>query len=164
MTSEERFDDAMADFSRADYEAAVQKLLVLLEHDPEHFDGRLALGMAYCRAGDLEKALSEGHKAEAMRPRDQLVHTNLSLFYVKMGDKEKAEHHGLQSRIASWRKKDGPAAGSEASPSDPDLAMAQPKPEAVKFTGKLPDMPWKKKKEEVTPSTPESGDAPEDKK
>jgi len=148
MTSEERFDEAMADFSRAEYGAAVAKLLALLDLDSQHFDARLALGMAYCRLGDMDKAILEGHKAEAMRPHDQLVHTNLSLFYVKRGDKEKAEHHGLQSRIASWRKKDGPASGSRSGGADPDLAMGWPKPEPVKFTGKLPDMPWKKKKEE----------------
>ena len=86
MTSDERFDDAMADFSRADYNTAIEKLLELLDQDEQHFDARLALGMAYCRTDDLEKAILEGHKAESMRPHDQLVHTNLSLFYVKKGD------------------------------------------------------------------------------
>ena len=38
-----------------------------------------------------------------MRPNDQMVHTNLSRAYMKAGDKETAEHHGLQARIASWR-------------------------------------------------------------
>ncbi len=53
----------------------------------------------------------EGHKAEKMKPHDQLVHTNLSRAYMKAGDKKTAEHHGLQARIASWRGNMAPPAG-----------------------------------------------------
>jgi hypothetical protein len=75
-----------------------------------------------------------------LRPREQLVHTNLSLFYLKAGDKEAAEHHGLQARIASWKA--DPAAPGEKAAGDPELELARPKPSApVKF----PDMPGKKK-------------------
>ncbi len=45
----------------------------------------------------------KGHKAEKLRPQEQLVHTNLSLFYMKSGDKVTAEKHGLQAKIESWR-------------------------------------------------------------
>jgi hypothetical protein len=74
------------------------------------------------------------------------VHTNLSLFYMKAGDKVTAEHHGLQARIASWREdaqkaKAGVAPSAAPAPSDPELAMAKPKPPPAKF----PEMPWKKK-------------------
>ena len=47
--------------------------------------------MCYYRKGDYATAISEGHKAERLRPKEQLVHTNLSLFYVKTGDKQKAD-------------------------------------------------------------------------
>ncbi len=99
--------------------------------------------MAYYRKGDYAAAIAEGHKAEQMNPREQLVHTNLSLFYMKAGDKKTAEHHGLQARIASWKTalapSDAPAAGN------PELEMAKPKPPAMKPPDKFPDMPWKKK-------------------
>src|SRR5690606_32000969 len=95
--------------------------------------------MAWYRKGDYARAIEEGHKAEAMRPNEQLVHTNLSLFYQKAGDKLKAEHHGLQARIASWKT----PAGEAAQPaSDPELNLARPTPAAPV---KLPSMPWKKK-------------------
>lgn len=137
--AQELYDEAMFDFSRAEYEACIGKLKDILAEHPEHFDAQLSLGMAYYRMGDYATAIAEGHKAEKLRPNEQLVHTNLSLFYMKAGDKKTAEHHGLQARIASWR---GNMAAPGAEPAgDPELQLAKPKPPPVKF----PEMPWKKK-------------------
>jgi len=141
-TPQEQYDDAMFDFSRADYPAAIAKLRALLAEQPAHFDAQLALGMALYRQGDYAAAIAEGHKAEQLRPKEQLVHTNLSLFYMKAGDKQKAEHYGLQARIAGWRENmTPPAPGAQ---SEPELQIAAPKPPPVKTPPKLPDMPWKK--------------------
>jgi tetratricopeptide (TPR) repeat protein len=144
MMHQEQYDDAMFDFSRGDFDGAIARLGAVLAADPAHFDAQLALGMAHYRRGDYAAAIIEGHKAEQLRPREQLVHTNLSLFYMKAGDKPKAEHHGLQAKIESWRAaaaKTGepdPNAGSETG-----LPMAQSKPPPpIKF----PSQPWKKKK------------------
>jgi len=141
-SAQEQYDDAMFDFSTADYDSAIAKLKALLAVEPEHFDAQLSLGMAYYRKGDYATAIAEGHKAEKLRPKEQLVHTNLSLFYMKSGDKQTAEHHGLQARIASWRE--NPTA--EGAPSDPELDMAKPKQAPIKVGEKFPEMPWKKKK------------------
>jgi hypothetical protein len=115
----------------------------ILAQEPDHFDAQLAIGMAYYRKGDYATAIAEGHKAEKLRPQEQLVHTNLSLFYMKSGDKKTAEHHGLQARIASWRA--DKAAPGEKPQSDSELEMAKPPMPAVKPPEKFPDMPWKKK-------------------
>jgi predicted Zn-dependent protease len=139
---QEQYDDAMFDFSTADYDSAIAKLQALLAQDPDYFDARLSLGMAYYRKGDYAAAIAEGHKAEQLRPKEQLVHTNLSLFYMKSGDKKTAEHHGLQARIASWRENPGPP-GTTA---DPELEMAKPAQPGVKVGEKFPEMPWKKNK------------------
>lgn len=138
------YDDAMAAYSRSEYQEAVDRLRAILAELPDHFEARLALGMSLYRQGNYPEAIVEGHKAEALRPKDQLVHTNLSLMYMKAGNKVTAEHHGLQARIASWREEaaaGGPAAVQTA---DPELQMAKPKPVAPK---KFPEMPWKKKPE-----------------
>jgi Flp pilus assembly protein TadD len=143
---QEQYDDAMFDFSQGEYLSAADKLRALLVRDPANFDAQLALGMACYRQGDYVQAIAEGHKAERLKPHEQLVHTNLSLFYMKAGDKQTAEHHGLQARIASWREE--PTAATAAAPPavDPELAFAKPKPATVILPGKFPDMPWKKKK------------------
>src|SRR5262245_28047951 len=138
---QEQYDDAMFDFTAGDYDHAIAKLQAVLATDAAHFDAQLALGMAYYRKGDYATAIAEGRKAEQLRPHDQLVHTNLSLFYMKAGDKAQAEHHGVQARIASWR-----TPVSETPKSDPDLEMAKPPPPPTRPPEKFPDMPWKKKK------------------
>jgi len=140
---QEQYDDAMFDFSRGDYDGAIARLQQVLSADPDHFDARLALGMALYRKGDYTAAIAEGHKAEKLRPNEQLVHTNLSLFYMKAGDKKTAEHHGLQARVASW-KADKSLPGQQPE-SNPELEMVKPPMPAVKPPEKFPDMPWKKK-------------------
>jgi len=157
MNLQEQYDAAMFDFSRGDFGAAVAQLKQVLAQDPAYFDAQLALGMAYYRLGDFAAAIAEGHKAEQLRPKEQLVHTNLSLFYMKSGNKVTAEHHGLQARIAGWRAENAAAqtqaGGLKQAPegeagSDPELQMARPKPPPVKvirMPDKFPEQPWKKK-------------------
>ena len=157
MTYQDLYDDAMFDFSQGDYDSAIGKLKRILSEDAAHFDAQLSLGMAYYRKGDYATAIAEGHKAEALRPKEQLVHTNLSLFYMKSGDKKTAEHHGLQARIAGWRENMAPP-GSQPQ-GDPELQMAQPKPPPVKLPEKFPDMPWKKKPP-VAATSPEKNETP----
>jgi tetratricopeptide (TPR) repeat protein len=143
MSLQEQYDDAMFDFSQGEFDSAIAKFEGILAKDPAHFDAQLSLGMAHYRKGDFAKAIEEGHKAEKLRPHEQLVHTNLSLFYMKSGDKKTAEHHGLQARIASWRTPVGEAAGQ--APSDPELELAKPPPPPPRPV-KMPEMPWKKNK------------------
>jgi predicted Zn-dependent protease len=121
---QDQYDDAMFDFSKGDYDSAIAKLKTLLAADSTYFDARLSLGMAYFRKGDYASAIEEGHKAERLKPKEQLVHTNLSLFYMKSGDKKTAEHHGLQARIAPWKANMSPP--DTTRPADSELQMAAP--------------------------------------
>jgi tetratricopeptide (TPR) repeat protein len=155
-TAQEQYDEAMFDFSQANYEQAIVKLQALLSEQPDHFEAQLALGMAHYRRGDYPAAIAEGHKAERLRPKEQLVHTNLSLVYMKAGDKQKAEHHGLQARIAGWRENMAPP--EPGAQHDPELQLAQPRPPL-----KAPpprDMPWKKKPAVGSPAPPASPGKP----
>jgi predicted Zn-dependent protease len=142
-TLQEQFDEAMFEFSTGNVDGAIGQLTALLTQDPQYFDAQLALGGAYYAKGDYAAAIAEGHKAEKMKPHDQLVHTNLSRAYMKASDKKTAEHHGLQARIASWRENMAPPGSAPAA--EPGLEMAKPKPPPVKVPENFPDMPWKKK-------------------
>jgi tetratricopeptide (TPR) repeat protein len=142
--TQQRFDDAMFAFSQADYPKAVRLLEAVLAEDSGHFDAQLALGMSHYRMGDYPKAIAEGHKAEALQPDEQLVHTNLSLFYMKAGDKVTAEKHGLKARVASWKDTSPPPAGNAP---DSELQIAKPAAKSIAVSGrKLPATPWKKNK------------------
>jgi Tfp pilus assembly protein PilF len=141
-TLQQQFDDAMFEFSTGNVDGAIAQLNGILAQDPQYFDAQLALGGAYYAKGDYATAIAEGHKAEKMKPHDQLVHTNLSRAYMKAGDKKTAEHHGLQARIASWR---GDMKAPAAPGAESELEMARPKPPPMKVPEHFPDMPWKKK-------------------
>jgi hypothetical protein len=113
--------------------------------------------MCHYRKGDFATAIAEGHKAQTLKPNEQLVHTNLSLFYMKSGDKKTAEHHGLQARIASWKENMAPPPAGQPAGADPaadELKMAQPKAQAFKLPEKFPDQPWKKNRVATSPTTP----------
>ena len=153
------YDDAMFEYSTGNFDGAIGTLEGILARSPDHFDARLGIAMCHYRKGDYPRAIEEGHRAEKLRPNEQLVHTNLSLFYMKSGDKKTAEHHGLQARIASWKQDmKAPAAGAAAptpgAPAEDELKMAGPKPQAFKMPEKFPDMPWKKAKAPITPPPP----------
>jgi tetratricopeptide (TPR) repeat protein len=152
MAASQPYDEAMYAFSREEYALAAERLEAILAVEPSHFEAQLALGMAYCRLGDLDRAIREGHKAEALRPNDQLAHTNLSLFYVKTGDKVRAEHHGLQSRIASWRGNLAPPDPAKKSPTG--LEQSKPTPPRPAIPDQFPDMPWKKPAKAAGPGKP----------
>ncbi len=124
MTQQDRYDEAMFDYSMGELESALTKLRQILLENPRHFDAQLALAMCCCRKGDFAAAIAEGHKAEALNPKEPLVHTNLSLFYMKAGDKQKAEHHGALARMASWR--DAIAQPAAKPPSVPNGNAAKP--------------------------------------
>jgi predicted Zn-dependent protease len=140
---EDQYDAAMFAFSTGDLPGALSGLDRILETEPGHFDAQLGLGMVHCRMGDYATAIREGHKAERLRPMDPLVHTNLSLFYLKAGNKALAEHHGARARIASWKGDLTPPGPGTAS--DPELRVNQASPQTISSPPKLPDMPWKKK-------------------
>jgi Flp pilus assembly protein TadD len=141
MNFQEQYDEAMFDFSRGEFDPAIAKFKAVLAADPENFDAQLALGMAFYRKGDYAAAIAEGHKAEKLRPQEQLVHTNLSLFYMKSGNKVTAEKHGLQAKIESWRA-DGKKSSEEKTEGASAVEIARPTPQPMIF----PSQPWKKKK------------------
>ena len=137
------YDDAVFAYTTGDYTAAVEGFTEVLATAPTHFEAQLSLGMAYYRLEDFARAIEEGKKAEIMNANEQRVHTNLSLAYMRSGDKETAEHHGLQAKLSGWR---GNMAVPEEGAKEDDLKMAEAKPENIKMPTKFPDQPWKKKK------------------
>ena len=135
-------------FSQSEYDTAIEKLTTLLTAEPAHFDAQLALGMCHYRKGDFPAAIREGCKAEQLKPDEQLVHTNLSLFHMKAGNHQLAESYGLKAKLAAWREEARRAKISEQQTpikTDPELQIAGNKPQPMKFTGKFPEQPWKKK-------------------
>jgi len=80
-------------FSRGDDVTAAELLEQALRLDPGHADSYEALGVLLGRAERYYEAIDIFKRLEEVAPGEPMVHTNLSLFYMKIGDKESAEHH-----------------------------------------------------------------------
>ena len=60
-----QFDDAVFAYTTGDYAAAVAGFEAVLAAEPEHFEARLSLGMAFYRKENYAAAIEAGHAAEA---------------------------------------------------------------------------------------------------
>ena len=59
--------------------------------DPSFSDAYEALGVILGRSERYHEAIDIFKRLEEVAPKEPMVHTNLSLFYMKIGDKEAAE-------------------------------------------------------------------------
>ena len=83
---------------------------------------KTASGPSIEKSGDLAAVLSsleEGLKAAVLSPENQMAQMNLSMFYIRLGNKKKAEEHALKAKLAYWKKQ-----GSQP-PSTPDKILKQ---------------------------------------
>lgn len=51
----------------------------------------------------LDEALAAAERGAGLSPDDVYLQTTLSRIWVARGDKDRAEHHGAQARILSWK-------------------------------------------------------------
>jgi len=84
-------DKAVRVFSENRDDEAIQLLVEALRQDPKLADAYEALGVILGRSARFEEAIDIFKRLEEIAPNETMVHTNLSLFYMKIGNKEKAE-------------------------------------------------------------------------
>ena len=87
----------MQSFSRGQDDAAVGLLAEALRLDPSHAEAYEALGVILGRNERFHEAIDIFKRLEEVAPLEPMVHTNLSLFYMKIGDKEEAERQLAQA-------------------------------------------------------------------
>ena len=99
------------------------------------------MGNAYLRKNDLEQALGETLKAVEMEAENQMAQMNLSIIYMRMGDKEKAEHHALKAKLSYWKKsgKEPPPYLRETVRNDLQI-LRQTTPQPMTFSKKKSDV------------------------
>jgi len=108
------YDKAVRTFAEGDVDAALALLEAALRLDPEFADGYEAIGVMLGRSGRFHEAIDVFKRLEEVAPHEPIVHTNLSLYYMKLGDKETAERHaGLAARMSL--SKDAGQSGKSAS-------------------------------------------------
>ena len=101
---EQLHDDAIYDMAMGNIDQCIEKLKKILEIDPKHFDSQLALGTAFMRKGDYHQALEEGLKAAVLSPENQMAQMNLSMFYIRLGNKKKSGRTRSKSQTCLLEK------------------------------------------------------------
>lgn len=106
-------EDATLDYTLGETDAALQKLAEALRRAPDSFAAWHAQAEVYFSLRQLDEALQAAEKAVALKPDDIHIHTSLSRIWMERGDKPRAEHHGAQARMLSWKDelKEPPATG-----------------------------------------------------
>ena len=85
------YDLAIRTFADGDATGALARLNEALELDPTFADGYEAIGVILGKAGKYHEAIDFFRRLEEVAPNEPLVNTNLSLYYMKLGDKQTAE-------------------------------------------------------------------------
>ncbi len=96
-------EEATLDYTLGDNEKALTKLDKAIKIKPDSFEAWHACAEVYFSMRKLDKALEAAEKAVSISPDDIHIHTSLSRIWMERGDKEKAEHHGAQARMLSWK-------------------------------------------------------------
>lgn len=90
-------------FAEGQDEAAITKLRQALAMQPDLLAAYEALGVILSRHEAYEEAIALMNQLLVLDPDHVLAHTNLSIFYMKLGDKEKAEEEKAKATSAAFR-------------------------------------------------------------
>ena len=149
----------MFDFSRGDFDGAIARFKAVLAADPAQFrratrprHGLLPQGR-FCRP-----RLPKATRPRSFARKEQLVHTNLSLFYMK----SRRQAEGRTSRLAGENRivARGCARPEPAGDARPAMSLncKWPTPNRRRPV-KFPSQPWKKKKADADPPNAQTPNA-----
>ncbi|MCH2184881.1 tetratricopeptide repeat protein, partial [Myxococcota bacterium] len=85
------YDEAVKAFAKGQEDEALEGLEEALRMDPSFSDGYEALGVILGRSNRFHEAIDVFKRLEEIAPDEPMVNTNLSLYFMKVGDKETAE-------------------------------------------------------------------------
>jgi len=91
------YDRGVRVFAAGDESGALQHIEQAIRLDPSFSDGYEAIGVILGRAGKYHEAIDFFRRLEEVAPEEPMVNTNLSLYYMKLGDKVTAEEEAAKS-------------------------------------------------------------------
>lgn len=95
------YQHAVRVFADGQRERALALLERVLSIDPTFVDAYEAIGVILGRAERFEEAIDIFERLEELAPEEPMVDTNLSLYYMKLGDKAAAEEHAARAHRKS---------------------------------------------------------------
>jgi folate-binding protein YgfZ len=104
-SGQELLNEGLKLFSDGFDEEAIRILQEAIEADNNLVEAYEALGVILSRHDRYDEAIQMMNQVLALEPEHVLAHTNLSVFYMKLGDKEKAEEEKAKATMAAFSKK-----------------------------------------------------------
>lgn len=107
------YDRAIRVFAQGKEEQALAVLEDALQLDPGFSDGYEAIGVILGRSQRFHEAIDIFKRLEELAPEVPMVNTNLSLYYMKIGDKTSAESEAAKAMQKSLAQGSGAALGPD---------------------------------------------------
>ncbi len=106
--SREQTDAALSSFAKATTDEALEEsvasLRLALKDNPRNEDAIEALGVILGKQGKYQEAIKVMHQLEMMNPNNLMAQVNLSILYMKLGDKDTAEHHKSRATVIQFSR------------------------------------------------------------
>ena len=107
------YDRAVRAFAEGQESKALAGLEEALRIDPTFSDGYEAIGVMLGRSERFHEAIDIFKRLEEIAPAEPMVNTNLSLYFMKIGDKETAEAESAKAMQKSMAQRSGTAVDTE---------------------------------------------------
>ncbi|MDG2332976.1 MAG: glycine cleavage T C-terminal barrel domain-containing protein [Myxococcota bacterium] len=108
------YDRGVRDFAAGRETEALDLLEEALRLDPSFSDGYEAVGVMLGRSERFHEAIDIFKRLEEIAPEEPMVNTNLSLYFMKIGDKESAENESARAMQKDMARQSGRKMDSEA--------------------------------------------------
>lgn len=99
-------DEALDIFAKAashnELGPAIELLTKAIKDNPKNEDAYESLGVMLAKQEQYQEAIKVMHQLELMNPKNQMAQMNLSIFYMKIGDKETAEEHKAKGTVLAF--------------------------------------------------------------
>ena len=96
------YEKALDLFGEGKFKKSAEALLRIVESQPDFADAYEALARVYYRLNSLDQAIEWAEKLAILRPDNAMAHTNLSVFYMKKGMKERAEEEKAKAVVLNF--------------------------------------------------------------
>jgi Flp pilus assembly protein TadD len=104
------YDLAIRAYADGDADGAMVRLEAALCLDPTFGDAYEAIGVILGKAGRYHEAIDFFRRLEEVAPDEPMVNTNLSLYFMKIGDKQTAEDEGGKATLKGMARTRGKGA------------------------------------------------------
>ena len=100
--AKQAYDDAISAFTQAKDDEAIRLLQQAIAYDPLLADAYESLGVILGRHKRYDEAIALMETLKALDPDCVMAHSNLSVFYMELGDKERAEEEKAKATVLSF--------------------------------------------------------------